>query len=284
MTSVSMITSNGSEGQNVMAAEWTMQISYKPMLVAVFIHEGSSTLKNILETKQFGVNVASEDQTVSVNIAGGYSRKEIDKLDISNAFKLLKAKKLSMPLIGGCIVNAECRLVLSKNIGDHVMIVGKVVYIQHNDSKKPLMYHRGNYFKIGPPMDSFRHEVKINSDLFDSFSERAQGKFILKCAGVIVTSKGKMLVTHHAKPSLEIIPYFEPKKRHSYYDLLKHNLEKSDLFLTLKSKPFLKRLVLKNDQRIQRVNLILFHGTIKKISNNFKWKTIKNDSFLKAMI
>ena len=38
MTGVSLITSNGSQGQNVMAAEWTMQVSYEPMLIAVFIH------------------------------------------------------------------------------------------------------------------------------------------------------------------------------------------------------------------------------------------------------
>jgi len=284
MTSVSMITSTGSKGQNIMAAEWTMQISYEPMLIAVFIHESSSTLKNILETKQFGVNVASQDQTIPVSIAGGYSRKEIAKLDISNAFKLSKAKKLNIPLIQGCIINAECRLVLSKKIGDHVIIVGQVVHIHNDASKKPLVYHRGKYFKIGSPIDSFRQEVKINSDLFDLFNKRANGKFILKCVGTLIKSKGTLLVIRDTKPSLEIIPYFEPTRGHDYYDSLKRHLKKSGLLLTLKPKPFLKRLIFKNNQRIQRVNFILFHGTIKKIPSNFKWKLIKQDSFLRALI
>ncbi|TLY08805.1 MAG: flavin reductase family protein [Thaumarchaeota archaeon] len=284
MTSVSMITSNGSKGQNVMAAEWTMQISYEPMLIAVFIHESSSTLKNILETKQFGVNVASEDQTNSVNIAGGYSRKEIAKLDISNAFKLSKAKKLNIPLIRGCIINAECRLVLSKKIGDHVIIVGQVVYIRHDASKKPLVYHRGKYFRIGSPIDSFRQEVKINSDLFDLFSKCANGKFVFKCVGALIKSKNTLLVIRDTEPSLEIIPYFEPTRGHDYYDSLKRHLKKSGLLLSLKPKPFLKRLIFKNDQRIQRVNFILFHGAIKKIPSNFKWKLIKQNSLLRALI
>ena len=92
-TGVSLITSNGDNGPNIMAAEWTMQVSYHPMLIAVFIHEGSTTLKNIKKTKQFGVNTTSEKQSILVNIAGGYSRKELDKLSIHNSFQVLRSKK-----------------------------------------------------------------------------------------------------------------------------------------------------------------------------------------------
>ena len=77
MTGVSLITSNGPNGKNVMAAEWTMQISYEPMLIAVFIHEESNTLKNIKKTKQFGVNVASEKQSTLASIAGGIPERKL---------------------------------------------------------------------------------------------------------------------------------------------------------------------------------------------------------------
>jgi len=45
------------------------------MLIAIFIHEGSSTYANIMETKEFGVNMSSDEQAALVNIAGSYSRK-----------------------------------------------------------------------------------------------------------------------------------------------------------------------------------------------------------------
>lgn len=39
-TEVALITTNGSKyGPNVMAVEWTMQIAYDPILIAIFIHD-----------------------------------------------------------------------------------------------------------------------------------------------------------------------------------------------------------------------------------------------------
>src|SRR5579872_2489972 len=122
MTGVSLITSYGPHGKNVMAAEWTMQISYNPLLIAVFIHKGSSTLSNIKSTKKFGINLSSEKQSTLVSIAGGYSRKEIDKLKINDLFKITESRKTHLPMICGCIVNAECKLVVIKKIGDHDMV------------------------------------------------------------------------------------------------------------------------------------------------------------------
>jgi flavin reductase (DIM6/NTAB) family NADH-FMN oxidoreductase RutF len=40
-----------------MALEWTMQIAYDPMLIAIFIHD-SPTYWNIQETNVFAVNMA----------------------------------------------------------------------------------------------------------------------------------------------------------------------------------------------------------------------------------
>ena len=106
-TGVSLITSSSPHGQNVMAAEWTMQISYEPMLIAIFIHEGNATFKNIKQTREFGINVSSEEQTMAVNIAGGYSRKEIDKLKIKDAFDTIPSKN---KLSHDCRVYYKCRM------------------------------------------------------------------------------------------------------------------------------------------------------------------------------
>ena len=194
-----MITSIGSLGRNVMAAEWTMQISYDPLLVAVFIHDGASTLKNIRETKEFGVNVASDQQTPLVNIAGGYSRTEIDKLKIKNTFKFLKSKHIKSPIIADCIVNAECKLVTTKKLGDHIMVVGKVVTMRHDETKKPLVYHTGRYYQIGSLIDPLRQEVKVNKSTFEWFSNESQGKFVLKCVGAVIKSGRRILVLNQIK-------------------------------------------------------------------------------------
>ena len=149
VTGVGMITSTGSLGRNVMAAEWTIQISYEPLLIAVFVHDSTATLKNIRETKEFGINVASDQQTSLVNIAGGYSRTEIDKLKVRRSFRFLKSRHIKAPVIAGCIVNAECKLFKQIELGDHTTFVGEVIELYPVNSKQPLIYHQQKYWKFG---------------------------------------------------------------------------------------------------------------------------------------
>lgn len=285
ITGISLITSNGPKGQNVMTAEWTMQISYDPMLISVFIHEGSDTLENIKNTKQFGVNVASEKQSTLASIAGGYSRKEIDKLSIRDSFQVLKSKKIRIPLIAGCLINAECELFSIKKIGDHVMIVGKIISIRYDETKKPLAYHRNRYFRIGSITEPIRDEVFVTKKIFDLFHKQSKGKFILKCTGVLVRSKNKILVIDSVKQnSVSTIPYVEPKKNQDHKGSLESYLKNIKIDITLKEEPRLRRLVVKNGGKIQRINFTLFEGKLKNRSKRYAWKTITIDSFLKSLI
>ncbi len=284
VTGVSMITSIGPFGKNVMAAEWTMQVSYEPILIAVFLHECSATLKNIHETEEFGVNVASDGQSHLVNIAGGYSKSEIDKLKIRNSFTLLKSKYIKAPTIAGCTINAECKLFSIKKIGDHVMVIGKVVAMKYDGTKKPLLYHIGRYYQRGSLIESIRKQVKVNKFTFEWFSKEAKGKFILKCVGVIIKSGKKILVLKNFKNNVtyETIPYIIPKRGVDYLQSIQKNLKNIGLKVKLKQDPIMKRLILENKGKIQRVNFVLFEGMQNKTSSNNRWKD-KTESLLKAL-
>lgn len=67
ITNVGLITSDGPNRPNIMAAEWTHHISYKPGLIAVCVGSGTATLENIQKTKEFGVNLASVNQSELVH-------------------------------------------------------------------------------------------------------------------------------------------------------------------------------------------------------------------------
>ncbi len=276
-TGVSMITSRGTKGPNVMAAEWVMQISYNPVLITIFIHNGSQTIKNIEKTKEFGVNVASKDQTTQVNVAGGYSGSEIDKLKIKDIFEISSPKKIKTPMISGCTVNAECKLIKKEKIGDHVMMVGKVVHIKHDDTKSPLIYHKGRYFNLDSTIEQDRKEVKVNKETLDFFTNLAQGKFVLKCTGVLVWSKNRIMVIKGQETGFETIPFITPQAGKNQRDHLVKFLNKSRLNIQVDSEPIIKRLVLKNTNRIQRINFVLFNGKVKKIVPNTTWKQKQQD-------
>ncbi|MGI0093598.1 MAG: flavin reductase family protein [Nitrosotalea sp.] len=272
-----MITSRGTKGPNVMAAEWAMQILYSPVLIAIFIHNGSQTIKNIEKTKEFGVNVASKDQTTQVNVVGGYSGSEIDKLKIKNIFETISPQKIKTPMILGCTVNAECKLVKKEKIGDHVMMVGKVVHIKHDDTKSPLLYHKGRYFNLNSTIEQDRKEVQVSEETLDFFTNLAQGKFVLKCAGVLVWSKNKIMVIKWQKTEFETIPFITPQTGKNQRDYLVKFLNKAGLDIQVDSEPIMKRLVLKNASKIQRINFVLFNGKVKKVVPNTTWKQKHQD-------
>ena len=281
-TGVSLVTSHGPYGQNVMAVEWTMQISYKPMLIAIFIHEDSATFENIKKTKEFGVNVSSDDQTMCVNIAGGYSRREIDKLKIKGSFKFLSSQKIKSPMLAGCIINAECKLVTMEKLGDHTMVVGKVVTISYNETKKPLIYHSGKYFQIGSTIDSFRKIVDVDDTTFNWFSALARGKFVLKCVGLIIKSNNRILVLKQTKNmAFMTIPLVVPKRGINYSNVLDSYLK---LGLSTKNNiPILKRLILKNKKNTLRINFVLFEGRLKPGIRNHTWQSPKLNSLLRFL-
>lgn len=150
-TTVGLITTNGPRGPNVMAAEWTFNVSYRPFLIAVLIDPENVTHDEILAAKEFGVNLVPPELVDAMGFAGHYSKAETDKLS-SDLFTTYHAAKIGAPMIDGCVLNAECRLVEHRTLGDHTLFVGEVVSFRVDPSREPLVLHRGSH-KLGPRVE-----------------------------------------------------------------------------------------------------------------------------------
>lgn len=148
ITNVGLITSDGPIGPNIMSAEWTHHISYKPGLIAVCIRPTDATHQNITKTKEFGVNICAVDQSVMASVAGGYTGREYDKIKVLKelGFEFYKPKKIKAPMVKGAAVNIECKLLKTIPLGDRTMFVGEVVEASNNPDKEPLAYHKGRYW------------------------------------------------------------------------------------------------------------------------------------------
>lgn len=283
-TGLCLITSKGPAGNDVMAAEWTMQVSYEPMLIAVFIHEGSSTLQNIRKTKIFGVNVASDEQATLVSVAGGFSRKEVDKLGIDGLFPSAKSPS-GLAMIGGCLVNAECRVQKIQKIGDHHMVVGRATSIVHDERKKPLIYHRNRYFGLGGMVEPEREKIPVKKWVFDMFSSGQEGRFIVKVAGVTVRSKNRVLVMDLPKESGNFaIPFIHPGKGADYKQELERHLSDSGLRISVGNEPRIKRFTISSKKKILRINFVLFDGMLQEKSDALVWKPVSADPFLASLL
>ncbi len=152
ITSVALISTIGRYGPNVMSAEWTFQVSYRPMRFIVLVHPGDATHDNIGESKEFGVNFLGDDEAVLANMAGDYTGKEVNKLS-SELFRTYPAKVIRAPMIAGCFLNAECRLIQTLDTGDHTLFLGEVVNVQVDKGRNPLLYSQRRYWQRGSAIE-----------------------------------------------------------------------------------------------------------------------------------
>ena len=149
VTTVGLITSNGPHGNDIMAAEWTHQISYNPPLIAIHVNTKHATYDNINFSNEFGVNLCSENQNILSNVSGGSSGKNVNKIKVLEEldFNFYKADKINVLMVKGCAMNAECRLINKIVLGDHVMFIGEVVSTKSHDIN-PIVLSNGKYWKL----------------------------------------------------------------------------------------------------------------------------------------
>ncbi len=141
-TTVALITTDGPMGPNVMAAEWTFNVSYDPFLISVHVARENATHAAIEATKEFGVNLVTDEQVAAMAFAGHFSKADTDKL-ASTLFETYPATKIKPPMIKGALLNAECRLVQQVDFGDHTAFVGEVVAFALDPTKSPVVLHHG---------------------------------------------------------------------------------------------------------------------------------------------
>ena len=148
VTGIGLVTTfTEARGPNVMAAEWTMLVSKNPPLLMVVIRKSEATNEMIMESREYGVSIAAEDQADVVSLAGSFSGYETDKFS-SEVIKIRAAKKIRAPMIAGAVMYAECKLKQSLDLGEYTAFVGEAVEASHDPLKRPLAYHAGRLWKL----------------------------------------------------------------------------------------------------------------------------------------
>ncbi len=147
-TTVSLLTTASKGKRNVMACEWTFNVSYDPLYIAVFVNPKHYTYDLLKESSEFGVNLCSIDQAALAHYVGNVSGKTVDKFKEFN-IKTMPSKFIAPPLINGSVLSAECKVVKCIKLGDHVMFVGQVLRALVDDERKPFAMHLGKLHYLG---------------------------------------------------------------------------------------------------------------------------------------
>lgn len=146
--SVSVVTVKHDGKLNAMTAAWAIPVSHRPALVVVHIAPQRYTHDLIMDTKEFGLSILAEDQMEISQHAGTVSGRKTDKFD-GDTLRPKPSKVIQAPVLEGCAATMECKLEKAISMGDHTIFVGRVVAMESDPEKKPLIIHRGVYYRFG---------------------------------------------------------------------------------------------------------------------------------------
>ncbi|MFN8638523.1 MAG: flavin reductase family protein [Dehalococcoidia bacterium] len=134
---------------NVMVADWVMQVSFNPRLVAVVLEADSSSLGRIRASGCFSINLLTAEpdsmrmamqfvQPADASKVEGRretaSRQHHQKLDGIDYARSSRG----LPLLEDALMWLECTLESEAPAGDHVLVVGRVVDGRIQHSAEPL--------------------------------------------------------------------------------------------------------------------------------------------------
>ena len=138
---IAFISSLSPEGvQNLAPFSYFMGVGSKPVTVAVAIHRRPAghkdTGRNILETKEFVINVSSEAIAKQVTLSSGDYAGDVDEFAVTGLTPA-PSQRVKPPRVLESPVNLECRLYRSVDIGEGPvntsLIVGEVLLAHVRD-------------------------------------------------------------------------------------------------------------------------------------------------------
>ncbi len=147
---------------NFMTVAWFTMAGYKPPRIAITLGKGHYTNPGIKENKTFSVCLPSEDMVEMTDYCGIVSGKKTDKSEI---FDLFYGELKTAPLIRGCPLSIECKLVEIVESGLNEIFIGEIIGT-HTEEKfltdgkldfrkmKPLILSQPDtsYWRLGEPV------------------------------------------------------------------------------------------------------------------------------------
>ncbi len=154
-----LVTTSWRGNDNVMPAAYVMPLSFEPPLIGLAVHPSRHTHDMITYSEEFALNVPGRELLHHCQYLGSVSGVQLNKLELTR-LPTFKARKVSAPLLEGCVAYVECGLEDAYRLGDHTLFVGKVVAAQaeegafgetwllEDDDLKPLHYVGLNYYAL----------------------------------------------------------------------------------------------------------------------------------------
>jgi flavin reductase (DIM6/NTAB) family NADH-FMN oxidoreductase RutF len=136
---VAIVTLNGPSGPAGLTVTSFSSASLDPPLVSFYIGHGSSNWPAVRVARHFAVNLMGHGQQ---ELAARFARKGEDRFGPATQWR---AGSVGLPLLAGATVHLICATDSLVTIGDHELVVGRVVEASIGAGDIPLLHHRGQF-------------------------------------------------------------------------------------------------------------------------------------------
>lgn len=168
VTLVSCLDSN--DRPNIITIAWIGTVSSVPPMLSISIRPSRFSHPIIMDSKEFVVNIPSQDLIIKTDACGSVSGKDVYKFD---EFKLtpLQASQVKAPLIKECPINMECKVSHTLNPGSHDMFVAEIVALHADEEAltngkidvskvKPMAYVPHDYWSLKEKIGTYGFSQK----------------------------------------------------------------------------------------------------------------------------
>ena len=182
-----LITTAWRGASDVMPCAWTMPLSSDPPFVGVAVHSSRHTLDMLRFSEEFALNIPGPDLINHAQYFGSVSGRTIDKLDAAK-LPTFNARKIAPKLLESCLAWIECGVEDIIRIGDHHLVVGRVLAVSADDesydktmwtlrdgAEKPLHYLGGySYATLAQKLEARAPEPEGAAEAQREEAERRQ--------------------------------------------------------------------------------------------------------------
>jgi len=117
-------------------------VSLSPPLVSFNLAKSLRSISDWLDAEAFAVNLLRHNQQL---ISSDFARAQADKWANTEH----TAGRTSSPILSSNLASFECVKFACHEVGDHYIMIGKVVRFVVAPDAEPLVFYRGTYCRVG---------------------------------------------------------------------------------------------------------------------------------------
>lgn len=156
---------------NLLTVAWAGTICTNPPMVSISVRPERYSYDLIKMTKQFVINLTTEELAYATDYCGVRSGRDVDKWKECHLTPI-PADTVDCPLVEESPVNIECHVEEIKELGSHHMFIARVTAVHvdekymdekntfHLNDSKLLAYSHGTYYSLGKKLGTFGYSVR----------------------------------------------------------------------------------------------------------------------------